>query len=521
MSLRRRGSEKNAPDSPAPSFSTHGAEAERDTLELFDAEAESETTDPQPPQAPPQPQDQEPLVEELPEKARPVQPGVRKAGEPKPGSTTYPEGLGDPGPSAPAPRSHANDHQVESDPIGSSGSAEFGSRQEFPPPNEDSLSEDLPAPPPVAPAPRPSLVIGANASAHQKTPESVKAVAEPSHVPASDDSASVGSATQGTVSKLAKPTDAERLIVGTEETTFGREPWWSNRNYRKLPASGPPDDVVVRSGTFGNLALIGGTVRGTKHCPRGEVNDDYFTTMSVVDPDTDEPTFLIAVVCDGMGSAEYSSFSAKVLAEATAANLADIARQISETPLEDVLAFLQSNPGMLMDEVSNAVRHAVANVPSEFIRQQSHVPPANVTERNLQSTMTFALVRVANAGETSKALIGFIGDSPAISITDGVIHNLLEESEGSGVFTTATEGAIGATSLSLISHEIAPGSPLMLATDGVANFLTYNGEPTRLGSYIAEHWSQPMTQLAFIRDMDFDFPSADDDRTAVVIWARD
>ena len=383
------------------------------------------------------------------------------------------------------------------------------------------MSEDLPAPPPATPAPRPSLGLGASAAAHQMSPEPGKAVAEPSTVAAASDSVPVEDVAQRAVVELSKPTDAERLIVGEEETTFGKQPWWSNRNYRKLPTSGPPDDVVIRSGTFGNLAVIGGTIRGTKHCPRGEVNDDYFTTTSVFHPDTAEPTFLIVVVCDGMGSAEYSSFSAKILAEATAANLADIARQIPDTPLDDVLAFLQSNPRMLLDDVSNAVRHAVANVPSEFIRQQSHIPPADVTDRNLQSTMTFALIRVAKVGEASEALIGFIGDSPALSISDGVIHNLLEGSEGSGVFTTATEGAIGATSLSLISHQIAPGSPLVLATDGVANFLTYNGDPTRLGSYIAEHWSQPMPQLAFIRDMDFDFPSADDDRTAVVIWARD
>ena len=509
MAWGRRGNDKKAPDSPAPSFSSHGLEPEDEGPAFFIDE--SETTNPQPPQTPPQVQDQEPAVEETTERAQPVQPGVRKAGEPKPGSMTYPEGLGDPGPTTTAPKPQAYDHQVESDPFGPGGTEEDRAGQAFPPPDEDSLSEDLPAPPPATPAPRPSLNIGSSAASEPGAPERQQPTEDPGP----------GRAGPVSIVELAKPADAERLIVGEEETTFGKQPWWSNRNYRKLPASGPPDDVVVRSGTFGNLALIGGTVRGTKHCPRGEVNDDYFTTTSVCHPDTAEPMYLIAVVCDGMGSAEYSSFGARELAEAAAANLAYIASRLAPLPPGDFVSILRDQAADFLSELSTTVRHAVNNVHADWIRHQPHVPPADVTDRNLQSTLTFSVVEVAKVGEVSEALIGFIGDSPALSITDGVILNLLEESESSGVFTTATEGAIGATSLSLISHTIAPGSPLMLATDGVANFLTYNGEPTRLGSYIAEHWSQPMPQLAFIRDMDFDFPSADDDRTAVVIWARD
>ena len=517
MAWGRRSNDKKAPDSPAPSFSTHGIEAEGEALELF--VAEPEITDSQPPQPPPQPQAQEAPVHEPAEKAQPVQPGVRKAGPPRPGSTTYPEGLGASGTSTSAPMSHASDHQGESAPLGPSGTAEDRSGQAFPPPGENSLSEDLPAPPPATPAPRPSLAIGISEASQHGTPEPVQTIEEPVHEMA--DSVSSEEPAQGTVIGLAKPMDAERLIVGEEETTFGKQPWWSNRNYRKLPASGPPDDVIVRSGTFGNLALIGGTLRGTKHCPRGEVNDDYFTTTSVCHPDTAEPMYLIAVVCDGMGSAEYSSFGARVLAEATAASLAYIASGLAPLPPRDFVSILRDQAADFLSELSSVVRHAVNNVHADWIRHQPHVPPADVTDRNLQSTLTFSVVEVSKVGEASEALIGFIGDSPALSINHGVIHNLLEESEGSGVFTTATEGAIGATSLSLISHTITPGSPLVLATDGVANFLTYNGNPTRLGSYIAEHWSQPMPQLAFIRDMDFDFPSADDDRTAVVIWARD
>lgn len=57
----------------------------------------------------------------------------------------------------------------------------------------------------------------------------------------------------------------------------------------------------------------------------------------------------------------------------------------------------------------------------------------------------------------------------------------------------------------------------MLATDGV-------GIPvraTQAGAYLAEAWAEPPGPVAFLHQLQFDLRSFDDDRTAVVVWARD
>jgi len=320
---------------------------------------------------------------------------------------------------------------------------------------------------------------------------------------------------------LAVPSPIEQLTVGSEATTFGKELWWSQRDWTKLPPAGPPDDILTRIGVAGNLAVAGCSVRGRKHRHGVQNNDDYFTTAIVNHPDSGEPVALVAVVCDGMGSAEFSSFGSKALAEATAASLTYLATKLFGDGWDHLAAYLDANSEQFLTEISGSVRSAVAHERPSWLRVPSYIPPEGVADGLLQSTLTFAVVEFAQNGLPSPAIIGCIGDSPAMSIEAGHVRALLALDDNDGIHSTATEGALGATSLTLVAHEIRSGCPLLLATDGVANFLTYEGETTRLGRYIAEQWSSPVDHLSFIRDVNFDLASADDDRTALVVWARD
>jgi len=379
--------------------------------------------------------------------------------------------------------------------------------------------------PPPAPPVRPSL--GLRTAAPESMTPPIVGVQPTAHVSSSSDDPTPveGTATAGQSQsdlRLPIPSAVERLVVGSEMTTFGKEPWWSVRDWTKLAPSGPPDDVVMRAGIVGNVAVMGCSARGTKHRPYGEHNDDSFTTSTVHHPDTGEPAFLVAVVCDGMGSAEYSSFSSRVLAEATAASLSYIALQLIGGGIEGVAEFFDDPAQGFLSDISQIVRDAVSQSRPNWLRDLPHIPPIDVNDRHLQSTLTFAVVKLSAVGQPSPALIGFIGDSPALTIDSGSIRNLIDaEVVNSGVHSTATEGAIGAVSITTLRHEVRPGSPLILATDGVANFLSHQGVNTLLGHYLADQWSRPIDQMSFIRDVNFDLPSADDDRTALVIWARD
>lgn len=538
-----RDRDKKTPSSPAPKLHEFGGdnempEQDADLGPLDDGASESAaapTSAPSPPPEPPPVDTRDSMVNED-GSASKVRPGVKGIGTPAeqrrprpagpaiPGSRTYPEDIYIP---ETEPVAYDLDAEAKAD-----HDAQIENVSPFPPPSGESTDGPMarpqaPADPP-APAPRPSLALQSTEPPAPALPET------PASSSVTDDATTekvvteVASAEAPPVDEPVRaasapplPANAERLILGAEPTTFGKEPWWSSRNYRKLPMSGPPDDLVVRSGTFGNLAAMGCSSRGTKHCPYGEPNDDFFTTSVVNDPEQDEPAYLVAVVCDGMGSAEFSSFSARILAEATAACLANIATHLWPLSLTGFAELFSSDGEKILGEISDVVRGAASLKRPSWLQAQSHIPPTDVSDRHLQSTLTFAIVKIAKIGEASEALIGYVGDSPALSIKSGEIHNLFEDAQSSGVFSTATDGAIGATSISLIEHTIDAGTALLLATDGVANFLTYERQPTNLGAYVAEHWSRPLPQMAFIRDMDFDLPSADDDRTALVIWARD
>jgi hypothetical protein len=65
---------------------------------------------------------------------------------------------------------------------------------------------------------------------------------------------------------------------------------------------------------------------------------------------------------------------------------------------------------------------------------------------------------------------------------------------------------------------LRPGSALLLSSDGVGNYMRFEEKPTALGHDLATRWAQPVGMLEFIRDVSFETQSADDDRTAAVIW---
>jgi hypothetical protein len=212
--------------------------------------------------------------------------------------------------------------------------------------------------------------------------------------------------------------------------------------------------------------------------------------------------------------------SARVISEAMAAAIVAEITERSPSGIGDVIKLLKAEAERMLRDVSAVVRDVVSAPMHPWMRAQPHVPPADVSDRDLQSTLTLAVVEIAELGEESPAVVCSVGDSPALVLEAGVVRSLTDEVLKAGVFSTATEGVIGAKNWNVVTTSVAPDRPLLIATDGVANFLTFQGETTPLGHHVATQWVRPLDQLAFIRDMNFDFPSADDDRTAVVIWAR-
>ena len=312
----------------------------------------------------------------------------------------------------------------------------------------------------------------------------------------------------------------EPLVIGESVTTFGNEPWWTNKNWNRLPSSGGVNGLRVHNGVFGNLAVCGGSLRGRRHQLAGQPNDDSFDITTVSDA-SNNPAWLVVAVCDGVGSAAFSNAgAASTSAHATALVAHSLRSRPSIAPEEYADAFAEQCPQFL-ELLTTAVRGDIQRPQAGWTRQLEFTPPADVATEELQTTLTVCLLRATP--DTSGRYVGVvitIGDSPALRLSTSLITRLEADNDTSNIWSTATSGALGAHTASVIPFDIDHESALMVATDGIANFLTHNGSPTPLGNYLLTNWLTPVDTITFVRDLNFDLASADDDRTAVMVWPR-
>ena len=313
----------------------------------------------------------------------------------------------------------------------------------------------------------------------------------------------------------ALPTDDASLVpivspVYGPKTTFGSVPWWSEKNWWKISEAGEGNDVRAHVGTVGDLAIAVTSVRGHKHRLGGAVNQDSYATQTVTLEDG--RSFIIVVVCDGMGSAQFSSYGARIFSQNMAQALAEA---ITSAP-DGYQSLLYENQSKVLHHVSNTVFDYRAR---EF--DAPTISRDQITVRDIQCTMTFAIVPAFHqdpSDETRYATMGFIGDSPAFLLENEEWQRVDENKDGSGIWSSATEGAINSEKMLLQEVALRPGSALLLSSDGVGNYIRFEEKPTALGHDLATRWAQPVGLLEFIRDVSFETQSADDDRTAAVIW---
>lgn len=307
---------------------------------------------------------------------------------------------------------------------------------------------------------------------------------------------------------------ADRSLAGRvygDKTTFGKEPWWSEKRWWKLASAGEANDIRTHIGTFGDLAMAATSLRGNKHRLNGQVNEDSFAVSTVTVEDGRQ--FLLVAVCDGMGSAAYSSFGARLAAHTVVSVLAEIVRADPDAYVET----LNTKGSIFLGLVTQRV--------CGYRDEEFDAPPVSkdaVDLNDLQTTLTFAIVPCVvadQADETREVTIGIVGDSPAFRLSVGRGWSPIEPAkDNAGVWSSSTAGLMGATDMLLTRVEMWPGDALLVSSDGVGNFLTFNGVDTPLGDDLARRWAQPVGMLDFVRDVAFEMPSADDDRTAVMVW---
>ena len=312
----------------------------------------------------------------------------------------------------------------------------------------------------------------------------------------------------------------EPLVIGESVTTFGNEPWWTNKNWNRLPSSGGVNGLRIHNGVVGNLAVCGGSVRGRRHQLAGQPNDDSFDITTVTD-EANNPAWLVTVVCDGVGSASFSDTGA---ARTAAHAAALVAHSLRARPAISVREYEQAFSGQcerFLALVTSAVRDDVQKSAPGWVRQLEFTPPADVELGELQTTLTICVMRAnPNPDGQYDGVVISVGDSPILRLRRTSITRIGVDNDRSEVWSTATSGALGATAAHTQMIHLEPDEALLVASDGIANFLTHDGQLTALGKHAVSHWLTPIDAITFARDLSFDLASADDDRTAVMIWPR-
>lgn len=356
-----------------------------------------------------------------------------------------------------------------------------------------------PSPPPAAPSVpavpvvQPDRPVEARSRPRPVTPQSAREVSLP----------------QPPAPPVLEPGTLSGRLYG-DKTTIGSAPWWTSKGWWKVAENGEGNDIRTHVGTFGDLSFAATSLRGHRHRLRGEANQDSYCTGTVKLDDGRE--FLVVAVSDGMGSAKYSGFGARL----AAFGLVQVLKGILERDA-DSLAWLVRNEGASLLEL-------VVSAATKYRQHEFEAPPgpfAQLSAADLQATLTFAVVPTGSAaGQRRTALVGFVGDSPAFERVAGDWRPLPIDhgKDDGGLWSTSTQGFLSASAFDVAEVSIDAGSALLIATDGVGNFLHFNGQPTAIGIDLAAQWERPVGMLEFVRDVGFEFQSADDDRTAVMIW---
>ena len=295
------------------------------------------------------------------------------------------------------------------------------------------------------------------------------------------------------------------LSSSGERSTFASKPWWKS-DWWLLDPEGHSGDVDCDVGTVGDLAVAAASIRGNSHRVDGSRCEDSFALST--GKTGDDGQFLVVAVGDGLGSADHSSYGSR---RATYLFANKLASRLTTRGQLDKDSFSEE-----AERVRKEVIVAVKQWRTDDYFAPA-LPAADVSTGSLETTLTFAVVpAAAEEGGIRDVLIGFVGDSPLFKLSDGT-WTRVPDAAAEDLIDPTTQG-LHSGPLELGKTTLRDDEVLVLATDGIGNFVRRGDEVLPVGDYLAEALRAPIEPAAFVTGLMFDFVSADDDRTAVVCW---
>lgn len=302
-------------------------------------------------------------------------------------------------------------------------------------------------------------------------------------------------------------------VIG-EGSKFGvtASDWWDvsqGKRWVKLTPTGLASDVQCDAGSFGDLAVIGGSLRGLKHQIKGTQNEDSFFLGAA--EDLHGSKYVVAVLADGLSSAKYSGYGSRRITQMVGREMIE---RISTTGTPDLEWTRTKSAGVLAETATRIGNYD----PSDY-----GAPPvfsSELGDRDVLVTLTIALVPAqASPDGTREVIAGFIGDSPLFVLNDKGWDKKTAVDDQEEIVENRTRAFPMDRTFSLTSFKVANDDAIVITSDGVGNFLMQSGNKLALGDFLQTQWRRPLGILSFLSHLSFDLKSADDDRTAVVIWS--
>ena len=239
-------------------------------------------------------------------------------------------------------------------------------------------------------------------------------------------------------------------------------------------------DVEMVSAHAAGIRIRAATVRGLLHRRQGTPRQDAFSLAQDGTPDA--PRFVVASVCDGVGSRANSQEAADLVSS-------EVVR-LAALGLPWEVAFSAANDSLI-----------------------SHV---DLTQRPMATTVV--ALRVRRESDLWIGTVAWIGDSSAWHLDlDGSwdqIGGILPDDDdgyhsGSVSPLPSADGACEQRDFEL------SGGAIFLLSDGLANPLKWS---SAVQESLAKWWSQPPDHFTFAAQVDFAMKGHVDDRTAVGLW---
>ena len=310
------------------------------------------------------------------------------------------------------------------------------------------------------------------------------------------------------------PHAADGQLITDQASSLNAKPWYSP-NWKKLPKNGPSRDLELTAGSIGDLRLMAGSTRGTKHQFYSDENEDSFHVAQ-----TKSGSHIVIAVADGVSSAKYSSYGSRVLSFVTSES---IVSQIEKLSNEDEVD-LRS----IMDV---AIRHASDRAQGWHVGElyaPSESPDEN-SYRHVSATLCVAILNTEVDADGNRAVIlACVGDSPCYTLR-GAQWTIRSAATKEGVLlehgTRALPVPLGLDPChEVFEFSLSKDEVLVLMTDGIGTSLASGN--TAVGRWLAPRLYGPalaqdfaaLLQYEFINSMTYDRQTEDDDRTLAIVY---